>query len=68
MELKLYLCINNLTNKEFARKIGINPNHLSNLIHKKWTPQLALAIRIHEATNSEVSYREMLKPIVTSEE
>ena len=61
MELDYYLFKNKMTRKKFAEGIGIRPNHLSNIVNRKRTPSLPIAVRIHEATKQEVSFKEMIR-------
>ncbi len=61
MELDYFLFKYKIKNKDFAKKIGIQPHHLSALIHKKVSPNLITAIKIHDATNKQVSYKEMVR-------
>lgn len=61
MELDYYLFKNKIKHKDFAQIIGIMPHRLSVLIHKKASPNLVTAIKIHEATQGKVSYKEMVR-------
>lgn len=61
MELDYWLFKNKVKHKEFAKKVGIMPHRLSLIVNKKATPSLLTAIAIHEHTNGQVSYKEMVK-------
>lgn len=59
MHLDYYLWINKIKFKDFAAKIGIGPNHLSNIVRKKMIPSLLTAIKIHKGSDHQVSFEEM---------
>ncbi len=61
MELDYYLWKHKITREKFAEDADITPSHLSTLIHKKRSPSLMTAIRIHRASHGKVSYEEMLR-------
>ena len=61
MDLDYYLWSNGITQKEFAKKIGMAPHSLNLIVNKKNAPTLLSAINIHRATKGEVTYEEMLK-------
>lgn len=62
MELDEYLWRNKIKQWKFAQKLGILPHSLSRIVQKKVTPKLYVAVKIVEATDGEVSYRELLRP------
>ena len=61
MELDYYLFKNKIKHKDFAKKIGIQPHHLSALVHKKVNPNLITAIKIYDASHGQISYKEMVR-------
>lgn len=62
MELDEYLWRNKIRQWKFAQKLGIMPHSLSRIVQKKVTPKLYVAVKIVEATEGQVSYRELLRP------
>ncbi len=61
MELDYFLFKNKIKHKDFAKKIGVQPHHLSALVHKKVNPNLITAIKIHDCSDGQVSYKEMVR-------
>lgn len=62
MELDEYLWRNKIKQWKFAEKIGIMPHSLSRIVQKKVTPKLYVAIKIVEASEGQVTYRDLLRP------
>ena len=60
MILKEYLDVNGIKYERFAQKINISRVALSYIMNRKRDLRLSVAIRIVEATNGEVSYKELL--------
>jgi transcriptional regulator with XRE-family HTH domain len=52
--LKSWLSANNLTQTQFAARLGVSTPHLSLLISGKKRPSLSLALKIERATNGTV--------------
>lgn len=61
MELDYYLYKNKIKHKDFAKKIGLVPHRLSVIVHKRASPNLVTAIKIHEASEGKVSYKELVR-------
>lgn len=60
VDLDYYLWRNKIQVKDFAKKINISTSQLSNIRHKKITPNLKTAMRIRQESNNEIPYDEML--------
>jgi DNA-binding transcriptional regulator YdaS (Cro superfamily) len=60
MTLEKYLKENKILKKDFAKKIGILPSYLSNILSGNRNAGLCLAIRIEDATSGKVTCRDML--------
>ena len=61
MDLYEYLWRNKITQKDFAKRIGIEPHNFGKLVAKKTLPKLITAIKICEATSNKVSYKDFLR-------
>ena len=61
MELGYYLFKNRIKIKDFAFRVGVVPYHMTKIIQKRVTPSLVTALKIHEETDGEVSFREMVR-------
>lgn len=61
MELKIYLVQNRLTIKEFCEKIGYSRNQISGIANGKLKPSLRLAKVIEEATDGQVTVKDLMK-------
>lgn len=62
MDLDEYLWRNRIKQWKFAQKLGIMPHSLSRIVQKKVSPKLYVAVKIVEATDGQVTYRELLRP------
>ena len=62
MDLDEYLWRNKMKQWKFAQKLGIMPHSLSRIVQRKVSPKLYVAIKIVEATEGQVTYRELLRP------
>lgn len=62
MDLDEYVWRRKVTLKKMSEETGICAVTLSQLRNFKVTPKLDTALKIHEVTNGEVSYLEMLPP------
>jgi len=62
MKLNEYLRKNNISKKEFAKRVGVARMYLHHVIAKRNTPSPNLAKKIEKATNYEVSRLELLYP------
>jgi len=60
MDLDYYLWKNKIKFKDFARKLGIDPSHVSKLVQKKTTPSLIVAMKIHEESKGKIPFEEMI--------
>jgi len=61
MELKLYLVRNKISITDFSVRIGCNRSYLSEIINGAKMPGKRLAKDIEEATNGEVTAKELLQ-------
>jgi transcriptional regulator with XRE-family HTH domain len=61
MKLKKYLEERGMSQTFFAKKVGVNPTHLSRWIGGKTVPRIDYILKIEEATNGEVSSRDWLE-------
>lgn len=61
LTIQQYLDKNNETQKDFAKRIGVSKNTISNYICSNRKPTLGIAMRIQEATKGEVSIQGLLK-------
>ena len=61
MKIEDYLKKKDMTINKFAEIIDVHRTYISDIIHRRAKPSLALMIRIEEATNGEVSVDEMLE-------
>ena len=62
MDLDTYLWKNRISQKSFSDKINVLPSTLHHWIKMRITPSLKYAIKIVEASNNEVTYRDLLCP------
>lgn len=60
MKLKIYLCTNNITQTDFAKKLGISRSHLNLIVSGKQRPSKSLANLIETITEGEVTANYML--------
>ena len=58
MKLQKYLEERGMTKVFFAKKIGVNPTHLSRWIGGKTIPRLDYILKIEEATDGKVTSRD----------
>jgi transcriptional regulator with XRE-family HTH domain len=68
MELREYLFKHRKTQVEMAKQLGVSVNHFSQLVRHKRHPSIALAIKIEELTEGEVTKEELIFPQEGSEE
>ena len=61
MDLNEYLWRNRITQKDFSKRIKIANHTLSLIVNKKVTPHLSTAIKIVEASEGQIEFRELLK-------
>ncbi len=61
MELRLWLCKNRITIKDFSDKLGYTREYIGNICSEKHIPSVYLAKRISKFTNGEVSVMDLLK-------
>jgi len=61
MNLREYMFKHRITQRSFAKRLGITHVYLSNITNKKYTPSVKLATRIEEVTKGEVSFVEAIK-------
>lgn len=62
MDLDEYLWRNKILKKDFAEKVGMTPHALSSIVARKVSAKLHTAINIVEATEGQVTYRDLLRP------
>lgn len=55
MLLKDYLYKNNLTNREFGKRLKVGENHVTSIKNGRHTPSIKLAMEIIKITNGEVT-------------
>lgn len=58
MKLGDFLKENGMTKIFFAKKIGVNPTHLSRWINGKTVPRIDYILKIEEATKGEVKAKD----------
>lgn len=58
MKLQIYLEERGISQVFFAKKIGVNPTHLSRWIGGKATPRLNYILKIEEATDGLVTSKD----------
>lgn len=61
MNLKAYLCLQGISMKDFAKKIGYNPRYLSRLANLELHPGNGLRELITEMSNGQVSFKDKPK-------
>jgi transcriptional regulator with XRE-family HTH domain len=59
--LRKYIKENGLNQKKFAESIGIQPQWLSNILNNITKPSIAIAEKIYEATNGDITI-DMIRP------
>jgi transcriptional regulator with XRE-family HTH domain len=62
MKLKAWLNKEGLSKTEFAKKVGITRHALYLYLKGKRQPRLDIALRIEEATNGEVTVKDLISP------
>ena len=60
MDLKTYLELKNISQKEFAEMIGVRASTISNYICKRRFPTLKIGAKIEKATRGNVSITDLL--------
>lgn len=66
MDLRTWLKMKGIMQKDFAQAMGIKPSSLSLILQGKIRPRLPVALRIEEYTQGEVSRIDLLYPQETS--
>lgn len=61
MDLDEYLWKTRTTQLQFAQKLGVYPHTINRICQKKTSPKLLMAIRIVEATEGQVTYKDLLR-------
>ena len=61
MDLGYYLWKNKIRQAHFAKKIGINPSSLCQIISRKFTPKLVTALKIMMETKGNVTFYDLMK-------
>lgn len=61
MDLKAYLNLKKIEQKEFAKKIGVHPNTLNNYLRWRTTPTAEIIERIYKATGRKVKFKDIMK-------
>lgn len=59
-KLKLWLCENEMTQRELARIVDCTPNHIYGVVNGRTKPGKRLAMQISEATNGLVTLEELM--------
>ena len=59
--LGYYLWKNKIRQAHFAKKIGINPSSLCQIISRKFTPKLVTALKIMMETKGNVTFYDLMK-------
>jgi DNA-binding XRE family transcriptional regulator len=67
MKLKKYLALNGMKKNFFAKKVGITPVTLNNILNEEYLPNLKTAIAIEDYTKKEVSIRDWLPEIMVKD-
>lgn len=62
MDLKTWLKMKGIMQKDFAAQMGIKPSSLSLILQGKIKPRLPVALKIEEFTQGEVSRIDLLYP------
>lgn len=62
MKLKAWLKKNKMTQAQFAKLVGCDQPHVSDLVNGKVTPMLQLVAYIHRETKGAVQYEDWIKP------
>lgn len=62
MKLKEYLKEHDDTAARFARKVGVTPAVICNLINKKKDTYLSVALKIEEASGGAVKPKDLIDP------
>lgn len=60
MDIETYLWYHRISTKTFAEAVGITYPHLMNIAKRRATPNLVIAVRIHELTFGKVALDSML--------
>lgn len=63
MSLRDYLWLNRsrIKHTEFAKKVGISKNYLSNISNGKQMPSVSMAKRLEKATDNVVSWSDIME-------
>jgi len=60
IDLDYYLWRNKILVKDFAKRINVSSSQLSIIRHRKMTPNLRLAMKIHKESNEQIAFSEMI--------
>lgn len=60
MDLRIYLYSNRISITDFSKQLKCSRDHLSKIVNGKLKPSLRLAEDIQQATNGEVTIKELL--------
>lgn len=60
MELNIWLKMNKIKNKDFAKEIGVSPVSLCRWVKNKRSPHIKFLHKIEKITNGEVSARDFV--------
>lgn len=60
MELRDYLSEREISQSNFAKKLGVTRARICQIVHKTTNPSIVLAYRIKEETRGEVSIEELI--------
>jgi DNA-binding XRE family transcriptional regulator len=59
MDLKEYLETKGISNKDFAKSLGVHPNTITNYIHWHKKPDLTIALLIEKQTKGIVTIKDL---------
>ena len=62
MKLEEYLRITKLSQRRFAKLIGVTHGHISQILRKQKSPSLLFAKRIEEVTEGAVTIYDLIEP------
>ena len=63
MDLDFYLWKLKISQRELSARTGISTTRLNAFVKKLSTPSLVSAIKIHEATDGKVGYKDMIREV-----
>lgn len=62
MKLQKFLQINEITQEEFASKVGVSRPWITYIVNEVRNPSIGLSMRIEEATNGQVTIKDLFNP------